>query len=704
MKRTKWLSLLVAVIPVWFSPVLANENDGESLQSVELEEMVVLAPKDALADVIPKERLQMPSLSGSVLDALSEEAGVQIIRSALAGSDGSALRLRGFDETRLRISRDGVPINRDGSYGNGPVDWTLLSGEGTSAIEIYRGAGPAKFGNTLGGVVNIVTPKPTKHPSTEIGTAMGSLDTLDSSIRHTWKAGPVGWALAAGHFETDGYLRNNLMDRDNFSALFTFDLPAKWQVGAGMAYSKRECGMAVYNRPDSPYYNSGDPDADERSYGGPGIGSRLIDGVYAWGDGSKVEDENIGINGFMEKKMGKGRFRMDYRLWNQDRTETYIDAADRKKIIYQRNTEAEDGNWILQAQGAYEIGKHTIEAGGETKSYGWGAQDVSIIDTSYFNGSINFFQFVKEGFEGQTGIMNYHALYAQDTWSISPDLSVELGLRQEWYTADSVDPSAFGFEWETGVSDMSESTLDPRLALTYRPWTSGTFSARFGVTHRYPTSPEYFWWYLNNATDYFNTNFSPEKALQYELSFTQSLAESTDLIVRGYYYDVEDYISSTSVPGVGSVYYNIGQVEIQGLEIGLSGTLSKMLRVWANLTFQKGDKEDDPWDVENELSRQLRDFPEVMANAGVDLTAGKFSGRLWMNYVDDRDHLSSGSLVTLDAYTLVNAHGMYRIWERGKTRADLEITGQNILDEEYEETDGYPMAGASVMGGIKIRF
>ena len=73
---------------------------------------------------------------------------------------------------------------------------------------------------------------------------------------------------------------------------------------------------------------------------------------------------NIGINGFMEKKMDNGRFRMDYRLWNQNRTETYIDAAARKKIIYQRNTEAEDGNFFSNTKG------HTRSANPPSKPEG----------------------------------------------------------------------------------------------------------------------------------------------------------------------------------------------------------------------------------------------------------------------------------------------------------------------------------------------
>ena len=193
----------------------------------------------------------------------------------------------------------------------------------------------------------------------------------------------------------------------------------------------------------------------------------MIDGVSAWGDGTLTEDENLNLTAFLEKTGEKGSFRMDFRLWNQDRTETYY-AADTGSRIYERDTEAEDGNWSLQATGSYQLGKHRLEMGGETKRYGWGAQDVGDIDTSYFNGSINFFEFVSEGFEGQPDIMAYHALYAQDTWTPRPNLSFEFGLRQEWFDADSVDPDAFGFVWDAAETDMSETHLDPRLAITYQ--------------------------------------------------------------------------------------------------------------------------------------------------------------------------------------------------------------------------------------------
>ncbi len=351
------------------------------------------------------------------------------------------------------------------------------------------------------------------------------------------------------------------------------------------------------------------------------------------------------------------------------------------------------------------MGAHLLEIGGETRHYGWGEQRVTYIDESYFNGSINFLTFIKNGFKGQEGLLGYHALYAQDTWEIRSNLSLELGIRHEWFRADAIDPEAFGYSWATGVSSLSESHTDPRLALVYSPLDNTRITARWGIAHRYPTSPEYFWWYLNNATSYFNTDFNSERALQYELSLDQTIGKNFQLFVLGYYYDIDDYISSTTVLGVGSVYYNIGEVTLRGVEAGFSVPLPLNLTLWANATWQKGEKSDDPWDKDNAMSRELPDLPDFMANAGLDLkNAGPFSARLWVSWMDERDHFDNQTLRVLDAYTLVNLSGRYRLFESKAMTADLEAVAENILDEDYQEKEGYPMAGTTAMVGVSVSF
>ena len=120
-----------------------------------------------------------------------------------------------------------------------------------------------------------------------------------------------------------------------------------------------------------------------KELGGPGIGVRLINGSLAWGDGSITEDENTNLTTFIEKKFTSGKFRLDARLWNQDRTETFVDAEDSSKTIYERKTQAEDNNWSLKGEMIYDLSDHKIECGGETRRYGWGEQKVTYIDESY---------------------------------------------------------------------------------------------------------------------------------------------------------------------------------------------------------------------------------------------------------------------------------------------------------------------------------
>ncbi len=674
-----------------------------------IDDVVVRAESEqpAMDDLVPADDISRPGVSDTVLDAMRNLPGVQFKRTAVSGSENGKLRIRGFDETRLRIMKNGVPVHRDGSYGIGPVDWSTLPAEAVESIEIYRGAGPAKFGNALGGVVNIVTKKPGDTPGMSISSMYGSMDTSMNSITHSGKAGAVGWILSGGRYDTDGYLRNNFVEQHRASGEISVKMPFGTELGAGFAWSDQETGMPVMNGPGTPHYKPGDPDADGRELGGPGISYRLKDGFSAWGEKSFAEDENLSFNTWIAKAFDKGSARLDFRTWRQDKREVYYDAEDPGKKIYERETDAEPDNWSLNLAIEKEISSHRIEAGAESRSHGWGDQTVTYIDESYFNGSINspFFAFLREGFKGQPNNMKYHALYLQDHWQINPALDLEFGVRQEWFKADSIDPDAFGFTWSTPESKLDESNLAPRLRLGYRPWADGVFHLAFNVAHRYPTSPEYFWWYLNNGTGFFNTGFNPEKALQYEFSYEHTVSDVAKLMVRSYYYEVDDYIASNFVAGTGSVFYNIDQVTLKGAEIGISVNLPWNLSTFANVTCQRGEKEGDPWDSNDVLEGQIPDFPETMANWGLDFKLDDLvSAHLTVNYVGDREHFNGANLKRLGSYTLVNCSAEWKVWQKNSSSLKLKLAAENIFDREYEEEAGYPMPGATLIAGMALAF
>ena len=686
--------------------------EGEPPQVLDLEEVTVGAKRPVVSqpERLFRDQVVQPGVSDSLLDNLSEIPGIQLRRSALSGNENGKLRMRGFDESRLKILKNGVAIQRDGSYGNGPVDWSTINRNSIESVQVYKGAVPAKYGNNLGGVVDIRTRTPEEGFETEFSGFYGSNETHEEVLTHMGRNSIGSWFLTGGHYETDGYLRNNTMDRNHGEVNLSANLPMDLEVGAGVCWSKYETGMPVLNRPSSPHYDPGQPESDGRELGGPGISDRLINGESTWGDDSFAEDENTRFTAWAEKRFNTGHLRLDCLLWNQDKEETYVDAENPDKVIYKRETEAEPGNWSIQMEGSVAIGDHTIEGGGETRSMGWGAQTVTAIDTSYFNGSIYMddFAFIQEGFKGQEDIMGYHAIYLQDTWNVSKKWTLEAGLRQEWYEADAIDPDAFGFEKSVATTDLSESNLDPRAALSFFPWEGGTLTTRLGIAHRYPTSPEYFWWFVNrNDSPFNNPSLEAESSMQVELAFSQEIAHAFKAEVRGYHYDIDHYIASTSIPYKGSVFYNIDDVTIKGAEFSLSAELPFNFAAWGNLTWQKGDKEGDPADMEHRIEGEIPDFPETMANVGLDWQLNdRANARITLSHVGKREHIdgTTNGLVQLDAYTVVGANASILIHKNRFSAWRLLLAAENIFDETYEEESGYPMPDATYTVGLTATF
>ena len=698
-KRILGMFLAMALATAFPSDLMAGQEEEEKF---ELEKIIVTEERDPVPGyektVVSEEDVNRPSFGGSVVEALKNEAGIQFMRTT--PTTGNDIRMRGFDESRLLIEMDGVPMNLDGSYGGDAMNWDAMSTDQVERIEIQRGAVSAKYGNTLGGVIDIVKKKPSDKPKTSVSSTLGKFDTWNTQLSHSARAGMFWWNIDGSHFETDGYLRNNYSDRNNINLKIGMDLPQNWEIGAGYEYSDAEAGLIVDNDPASPYYDDSYPISDGGSMGGPG--TRM---TGTPGDDSYKDDTSNAVTAFVGKKLENGDIKVKFRLWNRERTEYYYDIEAPHTKIYERETEIEDNNWLINLNASHTLKDHLIEWGGEHKRYGWGDQTVPYIDMNYFNAAVvSTYYYIAEGFEGQPKNKKYTALYLQDTWKFHPDWELELGLRQEWFKTDEVDPEAFGFDWDTEEDVIDVDHLDPRGALTWRPWDGGSISARMGIVHRYPTSPESFWWYLNKGTQFFNTTLEPEEAVQYELGIEQKIFSRALLTLRGYYYDIEHYITGTTVRGYGRVVYNIDDVTIKGWESELSVNILKNLRVWANFTWQDGKKSGDPYDAENDLGNQLSDVPAIMYNLGLDYRTDRLLVKLALNHMGDRDRFEEGDVETLGSYSLANFYAAYKFWKTDKVEWQAMLSIDNILDEDYKESDGYPMAGTSAIGGLKATF
>ncbi len=683
----------------------AEKETKDKKEAVELGKVVVTAKKEKphyVQDVIPAEEVARARRSASVEGLFKDLAGVQLSRRSFAGSDSNKLRLRGFGESRSLILLNGRNLHGAGVYGGYYVDWSSLSLEEVERVEVIRGAGPARYGNTLGGVVNIVTKEWTEKPRTVIRSAGGNLGTWDAQASHSGGVGRLRYSVAASHYETDGYLRNAFADREAFAARFALKLPAEMELTAGVRFTENECGMIVYNRPDSPYYDGRKPKSLESQLGGPY--ARFWDhntGPRDWGDGSYWKDERWQFDLGLSRDTEKFGFSLQAYMFNQHREEYFYAMDDPRHLALQRDSEPEDRNWGWRADfhNLLEgVGQHKIEYGLEGHYLGYGDMDVAKVDSTYFPAWA-----VPASSSGERNISQLNGGYVQDLWKVNDWLEVEAGLRFDSFEADGPEASAI---------TVDEDKWSPRLALTVRPWEGGRVTGRYARACRFPTLPEYYWWYSGfQPAD--RKDLTAEKANQWELEVGHDVTDKFAVKVRGYYYEVDDYIRTIFGYKPSRVIYNIDRVDFQGLEVEASHELPRGFSVWANYTVQKTEKHGDVLDNSSDLTDELVELPENKFGLGLDYRRKNgLEARLALRYVDQR-HAVRGSLATpgastlekMDSYVDVDLSLSYPLF-RGKKGQESRVfvSVENLLDEDYEEEYGYPMPGITFVFGLIASF
>ena len=695
-------------------PATSSEPELPARGWLETVEVIAARPRrQGRQDVVWPADLQRRSLSDTVEGSLERLAGIDLNRQTFAGNESGRLSIRGFDESRCRVLLNGRPLHGAGVYGGYYVDWHCLSLEDVERIEVIRGMAPAKYGNTLGGVVNVVTHCGSELPETRFrlgGARMEDVDGLalwGASASHSWGHGPLLWSISAEHYDTDGYLRNAFVERDTFGAGLAFKFAPEVQLRFSGRYTKTKAGMIVYNMPDSPYYDRDYPKALESALGGPGLPFRShgpgLWGSLDWGDGSYWRDERLSLSLALTRNADDFGFDIGPYFIDEDRSEYFMAVTNRHALVMRRDSEPEKNNWGWRADfnNTFEaLGRHTLEYGGAGHYLGYGDMDVKSYDRSYYFGPAppapphpNL-----QDSEGPGRVSEHNSVYVQDRWEVTKWLELFPGIRLDCFTADG----------QAGADNIRQRRWGPRLAATLRPWEGGHVTGRYGRAYRFPTLPEYYWYYAGfQPLD--RSSLMAESADQWELELGHDAKQRLSLSARGYCYDVDDYLRTIFGYWPSRVVYNIDNVRLWGVELEAKYKLPHGFFVWGNYTWQRTRKAGDVLDSSARLSRELVELPEHKLNVGVGYEKPKgLRAMLALRYVGDRSAIR-GDLATpggaylrsMDRFFDLDFSASYPIYA-GKNggQVRLEATVDNIVGQHYEEEYGYPMPGPTLRVGL----
>jgi len=195
-------------------------------------------------------------------------------------------------------------------------------------------------------------------------------------------------------------------------------------------------------------------------------------------------------------------------------------------------------------------------------------------------------------FSGKTQLQS---AYAQDAWSLSPQLKTVLGLRlEQWQASEGSKTAASGST--VSFAERKEHYLSPKAAVGYELSEHWSLKLSTGRAVRMPTVGELYQGGVNSSGVYVandpitNPDLKPEKGWTSELGLSWARGD-TQLRSTLFHEDTRDalysqtYINSEN-KSVSSTQ-NIGRIRTRGVEFSLLSTdvLSKGLDLQASLTY-----------------------------------------------------------------------------------------------------------------------
>lgn len=191
-----------------------------------------------------------------------------------------------------------------------------------------------------------------------------------------------------------------------------------------------------------------------------------------------------------------------------------------------------------------------------------------------------------------------------------------------------------------------------------------------------------------------------EVTLHYEAGVEQQLPGATTLSLTGYLIDAEDFIEKDA----DGENHNYDEYRFRGFDLVAENRAVENLVVSAAYSYL--DSEDRSADSQrDELQYRPRDKFTLEGryafSCGLSAQASLLYVAHQFFYDDDGDDTNTLKKQRLDGYTVVNVKLSQSLFSEA---LDLYVGAENLFDENYEQSYGFPRPGRTVYGGVAYRF
>lgn len=560
---------------------------------------------------------------------------------------------RGVKQTlyndKILMLIDGVPAN-DAASMEHHLDMIPLSA--VKRVEIIRGPGSTLYGtNAFAGVINVITRDDASENKGVGFLGGGSYETREVGFSYAGSYKDFT-LLASGQLsDNDGYDKR-AVDEAGVSGVINYEKDVESFFGRvdykGLSISGGRFYHKIGKFGAVPNFELGNMFFRDRARLNERIG--WIHSQYMWRSsdrfGAKITARYNQIDGHSD--IGDaGRFYQNLPGIDPDT----IDAPLYARFRGQTFAGEAQGDVLLSDKLRFIVGV-TAESR-RIEDIGGHYDDFK--GTQVYEGSVKRLPFTISDFAG----------YVQADGELNDVLGYVIGIRYSYL----------------GVSEKGYVT--PRGGIVWRPKSTNSVKFLYGEAFRSPSAQEQYMRIPNIVVGKHAINgfLDPENIKTAEISVEQVFGGRHTLQANVFYMKIEDIIGRrpTTAEEIAIIndssytYDNLGEQELRGLEVELSGFISPDISYFVNGTYNTGD-DDSGGDI-NYLSK-------FTASGGLsaDLSSVGLSVAPNFYYVGKREGtLQDGTKNTVKGFHIVNL-----VLSKSITpRISIKLTADNIFDKDY---------------------
>lgn len=312
------------------------------------------------------------------------------------------------------------------------------------------------------------------------------------------------------------------------------------------------------------------------------------------------------------------------------------------------------------------------------------------------------------GFFGKTSLQ---ALFAQDTWKLSPQWLLTTGVRyEEWKAFDGRRDTATA---SVAYADRRDTAWSPKVSLSWMPDAHWVLKASAGKGVRFPTVSELFQGSVaGNTIVNNNPGLRPERSFAKELSAERDYSLDTTsgtLRISLFEDDVRDTIISqtniVAIPNVTNIQ-NIDRVRTRGIELQANANdlVWKGFDLSGSLTLSQStilENANNPTLIGKDWVRVPRVRANLLGtykpNASWSTSLGvRHSGRMYGSL--DNSDTNGNTFGGVSSYTVWDAKVGYRFSKYVEASFGID----NLTDKRYYVYHPYP--GRTFVGELRASF